>query len=141
MSCFANLSFVWLVGRSGHCTVSGPSGDGVSAAPSGLGDPAACWSSVRGCSSIQLANTSMVWESKSPATSGGDHRETNCQSSKVNDGSGGGVFLNRHSKKTSPQYKSQGQRTNLFKEIVCGESWGKTWDIGLKFGQKQIVPN
>lgn len=70
-----DLSLGWVVGRSGHCTVSGPSGDGVSGAPSGLGDSAACCSSVRGCSSIQLANTSMVWESRSPATSGRDHRE------------------------------------------------------------------
>lgn len=70
-----DLSLAWLVGRSGHCTVSGPSGDGVSGAPSGLDDSAACCSSVRGCSSIQLANTSMVWESRSPATSGRDHRE------------------------------------------------------------------
>lgn len=71
----SDLSLGWLVGRSGHCTVSGPSGDGVSGAPSGLGDSATCCSSVKGCSSIQLANTSMVWESKSPATSGRDHRE------------------------------------------------------------------
>lgn len=70
-----DLSLGWLVGRSGHCTVSGPSGDGVSGTPSGLGDSAACCSSVRGCSSIQLANTSMVWESRSPATSGRDDRE------------------------------------------------------------------
>lgn len=70
-----DLSVGWLVGRSGHCTVSGPSGDGVSGTPSGRGDSAACCSSVRGCSNIQLANTSMVWESRSPATSGRDHRE------------------------------------------------------------------
>lgn len=70
-----DLSLGWLVGRSGHCTVSGPSGDGVSGAPSGRGDSASCCSSVRGCSSIQLANTSMVWESRSPATSRRDHRQ------------------------------------------------------------------
>lgn len=72
---FPDLSVGWLMERSGHCTVSGPSGDGVSGAPSGLDDSATCCSSVRGCSSIQLANTSMVWESRSPATSGRDHRE------------------------------------------------------------------
>lgn len=71
----SDLSLGWLVGRSGHCTVSGPSGDGVSGAPSSLCDSTACCSSLRGCSSIQLANTSIVWESRSPATSGKDHRE------------------------------------------------------------------
>lgn len=71
----SDLSLGWLVGRSGHCTVSGPSGDGVSGAPSSLCDSPACCSSLRGCSSIQLANTSIVCESRSPATSGRDHRE------------------------------------------------------------------
>lgn len=99
-----DLSLGWLVGRSGHCTVSGPSGDGVSGAPSGRGDSASCCSSVRGCSSIQLANTSMVWESRSPATSRKDHRE---------------VKPSELKKKPKKQEVDHGALDGVWQELMC----------------------
>lgn len=66
----SDLSLGSLVGASGHCTVSGPSGEGVSVVEGPAGWLSICSSSVRGCSNIQLASTSMVRESTSPATPG-----------------------------------------------------------------------
>lgn len=91
MRCDANwdVVFVWIhlslgsllscrvrgAGDSGHWTVSGPSDEGVSVVPPADEPSPICCSSVMGCSSIQLASTSMVRESTSPVTPKRYHKE------------------------------------------------------------------
>ena len=63
---YLSLGSRCVAGDSGHCTVSGPSDEGVSVTAD---EPSpACCSSVSGCSSIQLAKTSIIAESTSPVT-------------------------------------------------------------------------